>query len=383
MPVSGTPPPVAGFLRPFVFEFDAPVLADLRARIHATRLGPTDDLEPWLYGVHAGYLRELLEHWLNGFDWDAWLATINCDPQYLVRIDGVDLHFRRIREATKGGVPLLLLHGWPGSFLEFDKVAPALVERGFDLVIPSLPGIGFSSALRPMTKQRMAELVHALMTRVLGYERFGVHGGDVGSGIATRLGYHHGDSLIGIHLTYLMSEPPDLSGAVTLDERRYLDAVDDWYRDEGAYWDVQATKPMTLGYALNDSPAGLLAWILDKYRAWSDSGGDVESRFTRFELLSLVSLYWFTETIGSSMSLYFDNRNRVPLPKGARVEAPTAVALFPNEFKPEGAAPRSLAERTFNVVRWRTYPNGGHFAALEEPVVLVDDIADFFASLSG
>jgi pimeloyl-ACP methyl ester carboxylesterase len=233
-----------------------------------------------------------------------------------------------------------------------------------------------------MTKERIAALVHVLMTRILGYERFAVHGGDIGSGVATRLGYHHGESLIGVHLTFLMSEPPDLSSGLTDAERRYLDEFDAWHRDEGAYWQVQATKPLTLGYALNDSPAGLLAWILDKYRAWSDCKGDVESRFTRFELLSIVSLFWFTETIGSSMSLYFDNRNREPLPTGARVETPTAVAIFPNEFRPEGCAPRALAERTFNVVRWRTYASGGHFAALEEPLVLADDITDFLVELA-
>lgn len=368
--------------RPFLFELDPAPLADLVARIQGTRLGPVDGLEPWLYGIDAGYLRGLLDTWLNAFDWAAWQATVNRYPQFLVDIDGIALHFRHIRGEGNSRTPLLLLHGWPGSYLEFDKVIPLLLERGFDLVIPSLPGMGFSSATRPMTKERMADIVTALMARVLGYERFAVHGGDIGSGIATRIGYHHGGRVIGLHLTYLMSEPPAFADAVTEGEQRYLDEVQAWYREEGAYWDVQATKPLTLGYALNDSPAGLLAWIVDKYRAWSDSGGDVESRFTRFELLTIVSLYWFTQTIASSMSLYFDNRHREPLPPGARAETPTAVALFPNEFKPEGCPPRALAERTFDLRRWTTYPSGGHFAALEEPRVLADDIADFFDSLA-
>lgn len=367
--------------RSFVYELDAGALADLRARIHGTRLGAVEDLEPWLYGIDAAYLRDVLETWLNAFDWETWQAVVNRHPQFVATVDGVEVHFRHLRGAGGSRMPLLLLHGWPGTFLEFDKLIPLLLERGFDLVIPSLPGMGFSGALRPMTKRRMASIVHALMTGVLDYERFGVHGGDIGSGITTRLGYHHGASLIGVHLTYLMSEPPDFSDGVTAEERRYLDEVAAWYRDEGAYWEVQSTKPMTLGYALNDSPAGLLAWLLDKYWAWSDCGGDLETRFSRFELLSIVSLYWFTQTIGSSMALYFDNRRRELLPPGARVEAPTAVALFPNEFKPEGCPPRELAERMFNVVRWRTYRSGGHFAALEEPAVLAEDIVEFFAAL--
>lgn len=367
--------------RPFVFELDAAALTDLRARLHATRLGRLEGVEQWVYGIDYRHVEDVLGTWLNDFDWGAWTATLNRYPQFRAEVDGVKLHFRHIRRAGDGRIPLLLLHGWPGSYLEFDKVIPLLLDAGFDLVVPSLPGMGFSSAVRPMTKERMACIVEALMTQVLGYERFGVHGGDIGSGVATRLGYHHGESLIGVHLTFLMSEPPDFGAGATEGEERYLGELETWYRDEGAYSEVQATKPATLGYALNDSPAGLYAWLVDKYRAWSDCGGDVEKRFTRTELLTIVSLYWFTETITSSMALYFDNRHRVPLPVGARVETPTAVALFPNEFKSEGCPPRALAERTFNLVRWNTYPSGGHFAALEEPVVLAADVAEFFGTL--
>jgi pimeloyl-ACP methyl ester carboxylesterase len=367
--------------RPFLFGLDAAALTDLRARIQASRLGPIDAVDPWVYGIDPAYLEAVLDTWLNDFDWGAWQATVNRYPQFHVEVGDVRLHFRHIRRRGDDRTPLVLLHGWPGSYLEFDKVIPLLLDAGFDLVIPSLPGMGFSSSTRPMTKERIACIVKQLMTDVLGYERFGVHGGDIGSGVATRLGYHHGENLLGVHLTFLMSEPPDFSGGVTDGERRYLDEIDTWYRDEGAYWEVQATKPATLGCALNDSPAGLFAWIVDKYWAWSDCEGDVEKRFTRVELLTIVSLYWFTQTIASSMALYFDNRRRMPLPPGARVDTPTGVAVFPNEFKPEGRPPRALAERTFNLVRWRSYPSGGHFAALEEPVVLAADIAEFFESL--
>jgi pimeloyl-ACP methyl ester carboxylesterase len=368
--------------RRFIFDLWPEERADLLRRIRSARLPESRALEPWRYGLDASYLIELLDSWAEDFDWAAWLNILNLYPQFTVKIDDLDLHFRHIQGEGQRRTPLVLLHGWPGSYLEFDKIIPRLVRDGFDLVIPSLPGIGFSSATRPMTKQRMAALVESLMSRVLGYERFAVHGGDVGSGVATRLGYHHSARVIGLHLTYLMSEPPsfdpeELSPA----ERRYFNEMDAWHREEGAYWHVQATKPLTLGYALNDSPAGLLAWLVDKYRAWSDCGGHVESRFTRFELLTIASLYWFTQTIASSMSLYFDNRNRVPLPRGARVEVPTAVALFPNELLTEGHPPRELAERTFDVVRWSTHPRGGHFSALEEPDVLAADIVGFFSSL--
>lgn len=374
---------VGADLRPFFFELRPEALADLRVRLQSARLGSVEGLEPWSYGVDAGYLTDVIDTWLGAFDWAEWQGALNRHPQFHADIDGVALHFRHIRGVGEPRIPLVLLHGWPGSYLEFDKVVPLLSERGFDLVIPSLPGTGFSTAVRPMTKERMAGIVTSLMTRVLGFESFAVHGGDIGSGIATRIGYHHGDHVIGLHLTYLMSEPPSFDrGGLTDGERRYLAEVDAWYRAEGAYWDVQATKPLTLGYALNDSPVGLLAWIIDKYRAWSDCGGDVESRFTRFELLTIINLYWFTQTIASSMSLYFDNRHRRPLPPGARVEVATAVSLFPNEFRPEGCPPRALAERTFDLRRWRTHPSGGHFAALEEPDALAEDISEFFRSIA-
>jgi pimeloyl-ACP methyl ester carboxylesterase len=369
--------------RELVYELGATERDDLIRRIRDVRLPDTRGLEPWRYGVDAGYLRELLDAW-SAFDWDAWLAVVNRHPHYLVELDGIDLHFRRAGADGTGRTPLVLLHGWPGSYLEFDRIAPALVDAGFDLVIPSLPGTGFSTVTRPMTKQRMAAIVDALMTEILGHDRYAVHGGDIGSGIATRLGYHHGEHLIGIHVTFLMSEPPALERVeLSADERLYLDELAAWHEEEGAYTHLQRTKPLTLGYALDDSPVGLLAWLVDKYRSWSDCGGDVESRFTRFELLTYASLYWFTGTIASSMSLYFDNRHRTPLPPGARVEVPTAVALFPNELVTEGHAPRELAERTFDVARWRTHASGGHFVALEEPDVLARDIVEFFSTLTG
>lgn len=368
--------------RPFVYELAADELDDLLMRIRAARTPPAETFEPWRYGLGADYLHELLAAWAD-FDWEAWLNVVNSYPQYVAGIDGVDLHFRHVCSNEPGRTPLVLLHGWPGSYLEFDRIIPQLVRAGFDLVIPSLPGMGFSTATRPMTKQRMAALVDTLMTQVLGHDRYAVHGGDVGSGIATRLGYHHPEHVIGLHLTFLMSEPPAFDESeLSADEHHYLAELDEWHREEGAYTHLQATKPLTLGYALNDSPAGLLAWLVDKYRHWSDCGGDVESRFTRFELLAIASLYWFTQTISSSMALYFDNRHRVPLPPGARVRVPTAVALFPNELFTEGHAPRELAERLFDVARWSTHASGGHFVALEEPDVLAVDIIEFFSTLS-
>lgn len=371
------PPP-----RPFVYELAGDDLDDLLMRIRATRMPAAQTFERWRYGLDTDYLRELLADW-SDFDWGAWLDAVNAYPQYLVDVDGIDLHFRHVRSDEPGRTPLVLIHGWPGSYLEFDRIIPPLVQAGFDLVIPSLPGMGFSTSTRPMTKERMAGLVDTLMTRILGHNLYAVHGGDVGSGVATRLGYHHGDHVLGLHLTFLMSEPPALEGEdLSDDEEHYLAELEEWHREEGAYSHVQATKPLTLGYALNDSPVGLLAWLVDKYRHWSDCGGDVESRFSRFELLAIASLYWFTQTIASSMALYFDNRHRAPLPSGARIQVPTAVALFPNELFTEGHAPRELAERLFDVKQWNTHARGGHFVALEEPDVLATDIIEFFSTLS-
>ena len=285
----------------------------------------------------------------------------------------------------------MLTHGWPSSFTEHLPLIPLLTdpaahggraEDAFDVVVTSLPGYGFSS--RPagpgLTSSRIADLWHTLMRHGLGYTRFGAHGSDIGAGVTNRLGWRHPDSVAGIHLAAVSfaEPPPPWSPA----EREYRAAVARWDEDEGAYSHVQSTKPATLAMALNDSPAGLAAWIVEKFRAWGDCDGDVETHFGRDQLLTNLTIYWATQTIGSSVRLYYEHRRHGGLmPPGTRVQVPAGFAIFANEFVPAGRPPRELAERTYQVTRWSELPHGGHFAALEEPETLAEEIRAFFRPL--
>jgi pimeloyl-ACP methyl ester carboxylesterase len=252
----------------------------------------------------------------------------------------------------------------------------------FDVVVPSLPGFGFSARPARRGPTRVDRLWRKLMTDVLGYPRFGAHGGDVGARVTSALGRFHGDVVAGIHLGSVDLEWPDPvppAAELSAAERDYLERVRRWEREEGAYGEIQATRPQTLAYGLNDSPAGLAAWIVEKFRAWSDCGGDVESRFSKDELLTNITLYWVTGTIGSSMRRYFEARHDPapnPLAPGERIETPTGVAMFPGEK--DLLVPREWAERCYDLRRWTEMPRGGHFPALEEPGLLVEDIRAFF-----
>jgi pimeloyl-ACP methyl ester carboxylesterase len=282
---------------------------------------------------------------------------------------------------------LIITHGWPGSFLEMLKLIPLLTEPDasgfcFDVVIPSLPGFGFSDKPRTpgMSTARIANIWTELM-EALGYFRFSVQGGDFGSGVATFLGLRHADRVMAIHLNYVPgSYMPDLDGTqLTEEERQFLKDRDRWYDENGAYAHVQSREPQTLGCALNDSPAGLAAWILEKFRLWADCHGDLSKRFTRDEMLANVMLYWTTRTITSSCRLYYETRHQpVHFARGERVGAPCAIARFPFESP---FPPRSWVERGYNVQRWSEMPTGGHFAAMEEPELLAKDIRAFFSTV--
>ena len=305
------------------------------------------------------------------------------------------LHFVHVRSARAGAIPLILTHGWPSTFAELLPLVPLLTnpaEHGidgpaFDLVIPSLPGYGFSE--RPtkpgVTYRYTARLWHRLMA-MLGYERYGAGGGDFGSGITTLMALDDPAPLIGIHLTNLELSPslgPD-SSPVTAAEQRYLEQVRHWDEWERGYSSEQSTKPQTLAYGLNDSPAGLAAWILEKWRSWSDCAGDLEAKFRRDFLLTVLTIYWTTQTITSSMRDYYDNRKAQAELRAAltgRVTVPTAIAVFPHMFVREGDPPREWAERLYNVQQWTRMPRGGHFAPAEEPDLVARDIARFFGGL--
>jgi len=380
-------------LQPFKIAVDDEVLDDLRQRLAGTRWPDEIPASGWDYGSNLQYLKELVEYWRTSFDWRAQEKLINSFNHYKAEVDGLDIHF--IHERGKGAnpMPLVITHGWPSSFFEMSKIIPLLADPGshggdpadaFDVVAPSLPGFGFSDrpTQRGMQVLKVADMWAKLMTESLGYPRFAAQGGDIGAGVTARLGFAYPENLIGIHLTSVTRPTPYLGpGAEELSEaeKAMLDQRERWQQAEGGYAHIQGTKPQTLSYGLNDSPAGLAAWIVEKYRTWSDCDGDVESRFTKDELLTTITIYWVTQTISSSTRMYYENQRHTWSMKPAeRIQAPAAVALFPKEIS---RPPREWAERSYNVRRWTEMPRGGHFAALEEPELLAEDIRAFFRPL--
>ena len=378
-------------MQPFKIEVAQPVLDDLQARLARTRWPDEVDRAGWDYGTNREYLEELAGYWQHGFDWRAQEAQLNQFAQFRAEIGGLNLHF--IHEPGKGPnpLPLLLTHGWPDSFFRMHKLIPLLTdpvkyggkaEDAFTVVVPSIPGYGFSD--RPneqgFNAARIADMFAHLMTKTLGYRQFAAHGGDWGSSITEQLAFAHADAVRGIHLTdipyhHLFTvKAEDLSAA----EQAYLAAGRAWQMQEGAYAMLQGTKPQTLAYGLNDSPVGLLAWLIEKFRTWSDSEGDIERRFTKDELLTNAMIYWVTQTINSANRLYYESQHHPAAPAAGRCEVPTGVALFPKDLIP---APRAFAERFFNVRRWTEMPHGGHFAALEAPELLAEDLRTFFRPL--
>lgn len=383
-------------IRPFSVAVDAAVIDDLRARVRATRLPEAAPGQPWAQGTDRDWLDELLAYWAGWFDWRAAERELNRFAHYRARIGEAVVHFVHERARHGTGIPLILGHGWPSCFAELLPLVPLLTDPArhgisgpaFDVVIPSLPGYGFSP--RPavaggVTYRYVAGLWHTLM-RGLGYARYAAGGGDFGSGIATFMALDDPGPLIGLHLTGLELTPYTGPGSRPLSaaEQAYLAQARRWEQAEAGYYAIQSTKPQTLGYALSDSPAGLAAWICEKWRSWSDCRGDLESRFSKDFLLTVITVYWVTSTITSSMRDYHDNRRWQGEPRLgpddiARV--PTAVAVFPHTLIPEGEPPREWAERLHDIRRWTVMPSGGHFAPAEEPELLARDIAAFFATV--
>ncbi|WP_046115216.1 epoxide hydrolase family protein [Aquincola tertiaricarbonis] len=380
-----------GHPRPFVLQVPQPKLQALQQRLAETRWPDEPPGEPpWSSGTDKAWLQSLVAHWQGGFDWRAQEARLNAWPQFTGRIDDIELHW--LQAAGEGPRPMLLLHGWPGSVFEFMRLLPLLTQPSrfggdaadaFTVVAPSLPGYGlsFRPGQRRLGIDGMADCLATLMTEVLGYPRFGAQGGDWGASVAARLGYAHAPLLHGIHLN-LMPIPRDPShvSGTTEEERQYHAALQRWLAEETGYSAQQSTRPQTLAYALTDSPVGLAAWISEKFRAWSDCGGDIDSVFSHDELLADISLYWFTGAIGSSFWPYYARRrDGWPVPDGATVDVPTGYAEFPAEIV---RPPRSLAARTFsNLQRWQPMPRGGHFAAMEQPQALAEEIRAFFRPL--
>ena len=368
-------------IEPFTIAVADDVLHDLRARIRGTRWPEPAPGEPWSQGTDLDALRELAAYWADGFDWRAQERELNRFAHFRAQLDGVRIHFVHERARGGGGIPLILTHGWPSTFAEYLPLVPLLRDR-FDLVIPSLPGYAFSD--RPtrtgVNYREVARLWRALMAG-LGYERYGAGGGDFGAGVATYMALDAPDEVLGLHLT-TPEVAPEACEPLSVAERRYLDENRRWAEEERGYSAIQSTKPQTLGYGLHDSPAGLAAWLLEKWRSWTDSGGDPGARLGRDVLLTTITLYWVTGTITSSLRDYVDNRRHAArLGPGERVSVPTAFAVFPHHFVPEGEPPREWLERLYDVRRWTPMPRGGHFAPVEEPELVARDLAAFFGEL--
>jgi pimeloyl-ACP methyl ester carboxylesterase len=351
----------------FAVEIPEPTLEDLRERIRSTRWPPPSPEPGWEQGTELEYLRGLLGYWADGFDWRAQERRLNEHEHFVA--DGI--HFVHVR---RGGIPLILTHGWPSTFVEHLQLVPHL--DGFDLVIPSLPGYGFSQRPSRTTTRDTARLWHKLM-HGLGYERYGAQGGDFGAAVTAYMALDDPEPLLGIHL-HQIDTPPHVDAPATDAEREYLNAVAAWDAVERGYSSIQSTKPQTVAYGLNDSPAGLAAWIVEKWRSWSQ---DLE-QIDRDVLLTNLTIFWATGTIATSMRDYYDQRRHGhTMGPHDRIAVPTAVALFANELVSEGTPPREWAERLFNVVRWTPMPRGGHFAPVEAPELLARDIAEFFSGL--
>jgi pimeloyl-ACP methyl ester carboxylesterase len=364
----------------FALPYSEAAVNDLHRRLEQTRWPDEIPGAGWERGVDLSYLREICTYWREKFDWKAQLEKLSAWEHYRYVSGDTRVHFLHARGKDAGRDPLILTHGWPGSFLEMLKIIPLLTDAGFDVVAPSLPGFGFSDRpTRPgMNTFRIAELWAGLMGE-LGYSHFFAQGGDFGAAVTTILGLRHADRVAGIHLNYIPgSYRPSMEagGAPTPAEQAYLADLDGWFREHGAYAHLQRNEPQTPAYALNDSPAGLAAWIIEKFRSWSDCGGDVETRFTKDELLANVTLYWMTQTISSSFRLYNEVKNApLQFEPGEVVKVPCAIARFPLEAP---FPPPEWVARGYNIERWTQMPRGGHFAAAEEPGLLAADIAESF-----
>lgn len=380
-------------IKPFRIAISDSALADLRQRLAHIRWVDTLPGSGWREGSDTAFMRRLAEHWQHHFDWRAQEARLNRLPQFTTSIDGLDVHFVHQRGAGPAPLPLLLTHGWPGSFVEMEAIIPLLADPGshggdpadaFDVVVPSLPGYAFSQApLRAGVGARETASMWAELMGRLGYARYGLQGGDIGAGVSTWLARNYPQQVAGLHLNYIPGSyrPPQGEGeaAPTEEEQAFLRQAGAWFDAEGAYGHIQRTKPQTVAFALNDSPLGLAAWITEKFQSWTDSHGDLESVVPLDTLLTDISLYWFTGCIGSSFRMYLEGATQpLQFASGERVLPPLGVAAFPREIM---TPPRSWVERVYDVQRWTTMPRGGHFAALEAPELLAQDIREFFRPL--
>jgi pimeloyl-ACP methyl ester carboxylesterase len=379
--------------RPFTLHVPDADIDELAQRLARTRLPDQVPGARWDYGTDLTYLRDLIAYWRTQFDWRRQEAALNAFPQYKVALADIDVHFLHVPGQGPDPKPLLLLHGWPGSIFEFIDIIPRLTDPArfggsaddaFTVIAPSLPGYGLSFVphQKRFTIPQIADCCAELMTNVLGFQMFGAQGGDWGAFTCSSLGVRHPDKIAGIHLNMLATNPATSTAlaAPSPAEQRYIEEIRHWAKEEAGYIQIQGTRPQTLAYGLMDSPAGLAAWIAEKFHVWSDHDGDFETAIPRDRLLANIALYWFTGAINASFWPYYDRLHGPwPIPPGQTVDVPTGYAAFPREIR---RPPRSIAQKDYTDIRhWSVMAKGGHFAAMEQPAALARDVAEFFRPL--
>ncbi|MBV9841046.1 MAG: alpha/beta fold hydrolase [Sphingomonadaceae bacterium] len=360
--------------RPFRIDVPDAMLARIAAKLADTRIGYAPEGGGWSWGTDRNYLEEFIAYWRERYDWRGQEARLNRHPQFVADVEGVPIHFYHVRGDGSRAVPIILTHGWPGSVVEFQEVIPKLAAAGFDVVVPSLPGYGWSwRPPRPIGPAAVADMWRKLMVDELGYASFFAQGGDWGSAVTYQLGANHADVVAAIHLNFFMGPPPGSSGDAELAE--YWRSVAALMKEESGYHHQQGTRPQTLGLALHDNPVGWASWLIEKFRRWGDTHGEIESRFSKDHLITNMMSYLVTDNVISSLWMYYgsNHERRSPGP----VTVPTALAHFPGEFYPMPS--RRLAEQAHNVQRWSKMAAGGHFAAMEEPDAFAADVIAFFA----
>jgi len=376
-------------VRPFSINVSDEVLDDLRRRLGATRWPDPIPGTGWDYGADVAYIRELCAYWREGYDWRKHEAALNAHAQFLAEVDGVDIHFWHVKGKGPNPMPLLLVHGWPGSIYEFHHLIGPLTDPAahggdaadsFDIVVPALPGYGFGGKPkeRGWGPGKSGDVFDTLMTRELGYGRYGTQGGDWGGIITARMGAMHGGHIIGTHVNFTLGFP--IEGDNSPEAKRAREERERFQAEETGYSNTHGTKPMSLAMAQADSPAGIAAWIVEKFRTWSDCDGDVESVYTKDQLLTNIMFYWAPNSIASAARMYYEARHDPNSFAYPRIEVPCGVAVFPKEIY---RSPRSWVEQRMNVVRWTEFDKGGHFAAMERPRELLEDVREFFRDLRG
>ena len=376
---------------PFTLNVPDADIADLKTRLGMTRFPDAAPGEPWAYGTSVEYAKDLVGYWREKFDWRAQEAALNAFPQFKVPLHGIDVHYLHVPGVGPNPYPLLLLHGWPGSVYEFLDIIPRLTDPArfggdpkdaFTVIAPSLPGYGlsFKPGQKRFTLQDIAACVHDLMTETLGFKKFAAQGGDWGAGTASLIGQAYPADVCGIHVNLLFVPRDRPDGPPTPESTKYADDLTEWLKEETGYQAIQGTKPQTLAFGLTDSPAGLAAWIAEKFRTWSDCDGVAENAISRDRMLANISLYWFTGAIGSSFWPYYGRLHTTwPISPARPITVPTGYAQFPKEIL---LPPRAIAEKTYtNIQRWTEMKKGGHFAAMEQPAALAEEIQHFFRPL--